>query len=272
MTGAGRGIGRTIALQLARGGWTVHAGVRKLDDGERLAAEAPAGTIKPVVVDVTDEAAVKKLPDAVGGSLDALVNNAGISGGAPLEAVPLDDVRQQFEINVIGLISVTQAVLPLLRASNGRLVLIGSVSGRVAAPMLGPYSASKYAVEALADTFRRELVPWGIKVALIEPGSIDTDMWRNADKTATETEAKLSAEHRSLYADQLAGTRKLIARIQKQTAPPEKVADAVEHALTAARPKTRYLVGRDARVQATLGMLAPDKGLDFIMAKVGGAR
>ena len=162
-------------------------------------------------------------------------------------------------------------MLPLLRASRGRIVLIGSVSGRVAAPLLGAYTASKFALEGLADTLRLELRPWGIRVALIEPGSIDTDMWRDADRSAAEVEANLSPEHRELYAGHLAATRKLIARIQRHTAPPERVAATVERALTTRKPKARYLVGNDAKAQVALRMALPDAAFDAILGRVGGA-
>jgi NAD(P)-dependent dehydrogenase (short-subunit alcohol dehydrogenase family) len=288
VTGASRGIGREIALRLARDGWLVHAGVRRGEDGERLltdatgtgagtvagtgaAAGATAGRIAPVILDVADASSIAALATQLQ-QLDALVNNAGMVVSGPVEGVLIEDLRQQFEVNVVGQVAVTQAVLPLLRASRGRVVFIGSVSGRVSAPMLGPYSASKFAIEGIADALRVELRPWRIRVALIEPGSIDTDLWRRADETADEMEAKLSPPNLQLYRDQIAGTRKLAARIQKQTSPAAKVADAVEHALTAARPRARYLVGTDARVQTASRALLPAAVFDAILARVSGGR
>lgn len=178
VTGAGRGIGRATALRLAASGWTVHAGVRRAEDGEALVAASPGGRLHPVLLDITDAAqiaaAVSTLPDR----LDAVVNNAGVVVPGPVEAVALDALRRQLEINVVGQIAVTQAVLPRLRTARGRVVFVSSVSGRVSAPMMGLYSASKYALEALADALRMELRPWRVGVVLVEPGAIDTDTLR----------------------------------------------------------------------------------------------
>jgi NAD(P)-dependent dehydrogenase (short-subunit alcohol dehydrogenase family) len=270
VTGASRGIGRAITTRLASKGWQVYAGVRSIEDAERLRAERPAVT--PVLVDVTDDAAVKALPDQLDGRLDALVNNAGVVVSGPIEGLALDELRRQFEVNVVGQVAVTQAVLPLLRQSAGRIVFTSSVSGRVSAPLLGAYSGSKYALEAVVDALRVEVRPWKIRVSLVEPGSIDTDIWRKAQETADEVETSLKPEHRDLYRQHIAGTRKLVSRIQKQTSPPGKVADAVERALTASRPRARYVVGADARAQLALKAATPTPMLDAVLARVGGIR
>src|SRR4051812_28820003 len=182
VTGASRGIGRATALRLAASGWDVRAGVRSETDGALLAAEA--GGITPVVLDVTDDDQVAALDAVLPERLDAVVNNAGVVIAAPVEGLALADLRHQLEVNVVGQVAVTQAVLPRLRASRGRVVFVSSVSGRVSAPFMGAYSASKYALEALADALRLELRPWGVAVSLIEPGAIDTDVWRNAQDQA----------------------------------------------------------------------------------------
>ena len=257
ITGAGRGIGRAAALRLAEAGWDVHAGVRRAED-------APAGErITPVVLDVTDDAQVAALDEALPDRLDAVVNNAGVVMPGPVEALALDDLRRQLEVNVTGQVAVTQAVLPRLRASHGRVLFVSSVTGRVATPLMGAYAASKFAIEGLADALRVELKPFGVAVVLIEPGSIDTDLWRHADESAGEAEAAMKPEHRELYAEHMAGMRSVIPRIQKQASPVDTVAAAIEKALTAERPRARYLVGADARAQVALRAALPTRALDY---------
>jgi len=268
LSGASTGIGRASAERLTRAGWRVLAGARSDADLESL-AQLP-GT-EPIRLDVTSDDDVAAVAARVSGRLDALVNNAGIAVGGPIEGIPVEDLRNQLEVNVVGQVAVTQAVLPRLRAAQGgRIVFISSASGRVSAPMLGPYSASKFAIEAIADSLRLELRPWGIGVVLVEPGSIDTDMWRKVQDTVDESEASLSPENRALYAGHTAGLRRMAARIQKQTSPVEKVAEAVLKALTAERPKARYLVGADARIQLALQAGLPRRAFDAAVAKASG--
>jgi len=255
VTGASRGIGRATVLHLATLGWEVAAAARDVADLESLVAEAPAGRVTAIALDVTDAAHLAALDAALPARVDALVNNAGIAIGGPIEALPLDELRRQLEVNVVGQVAVTQALIPRLRTSRGRIVFVSSISGRVSVPMTGAYNASKYALEALADALRLELRTWGIKVSLVEPGAIDTDIWRKVDETVDATVAALSDEHRALYARHLEGTRRTTKRVQDQTSPVDKVTAAIEKALTAPRPKARYLVGVDARVQAALGAL-----------------
>lgn len=255
VTGASRGIGRATALHLASLGWEVLAGARDVADLDALIAQAPAGRITAVALDVTDAAHLQALDAALPTRVDALVNNAGIAVGGPIEALPLDELRRQLEVNVVGQVAVTQTLIPRLRGSRGRIVFVSSISGRVSVPMTGAYNASKYALEALADALRLELRTWGIKVSLVEPGAIDTDIWRKVDETIDATVADLSAEHLALYAGHLEGLRRTTTRVQKQTSPVTKVTAAIEQALTATRPKARYLVGVDARVQAAIGAL-----------------
>ena len=261
LTGASRGIGQATALKLAASGWEVFAGVRRAEDGAALLAASPAGRITALVLDVTDATQIDALEQTLPERIDALVNNAGIVVSGPVEGVTIDDLRHQLEVNVVGQVAVTQALLPRLRASRGRVVFVSSISGRVSSPMLGAYSASKFALEGLADALRMELRRWGIRVALIEPGAIDTDMWRLAPDTARETEAALAPQLRELYAEHLAGIKKTIPRVAKQASPADRVADAVERALSAPRPRARYVVGTDARVQAVIAAL-PTRAAD----------
>jgi NAD(P)-dependent dehydrogenase (short-subunit alcohol dehydrogenase family) len=270
ITGASRGIGRAASLHLAGLGWDVYAGVRNPDDGAALAGEAPGARIVPVVLDVTDSAQIAALDQALPERVDALVNNAGIVVSGPIEGLAIDELRHQLEVNVVGQIAVTQALLPRLRDAKGRIVFISSVSGRVSVPLVGAYSASKFAVEGLADALRMELRRWGIEVVLIEPGAIDTDLWRLAPDTAREAEESLSDDVRTLYADHLAGVRKTIPRMQKQAASTDAVAAAVARALSATRPRARYLVGADARGQVALTAALPTRASDALFARLTG--
>jgi NAD(P)-dependent dehydrogenase (short-subunit alcohol dehydrogenase family) len=269
VTGAGRGIGLATVQRLAAAGWDVIAGVRQEQDGERVAALAP-GRITTATLDVTDAGQVAALGDVVAGQLDAVVNNAGVAVTGPLEALVLADLRLQLEINVTGQLAVTQAVLPALRASRGRIVFVSSLSGRVANPMMGAYNASKYALEGMADALRMEVSPWGVKVVLVEPAQTDTDLWRNADETVEQTVAALSDEHRRLYKKHITGMRKVVRLSQKMAAPVEGAAAVIEKALTDRRPRARYVVGTPARVQARMLALTPTPVLDFLMKTASG--
>ena len=228
-----------------------------------------------VAADLTDEAAIEHLFDAAAERmerLDAVVNNAGVAVDGPIEALDLDDVRRQLEINVVAQIAVTQVVLPLLRASRGRVVFVSSLSGRISTPMTGIYNASKFALEAVADALRVELRPWRIPVVLVEPGPTATDMWGGALQQHEAMVAGLSAEHRALYAKHIEGTKGLIAQMQKRAVPVEKVASVVEKAVTARRPRARYPVGFGGRAQAMSAALTPTPVLDAVFARVSGAR
>jgi NAD(P)-dependent dehydrogenase (short-subunit alcohol dehydrogenase family) len=230
----------------------------------------PTGQVTPVLLDVTDAAQVAALPEQLPPKLDAVVNNAGIVIGGPVEAVAIDQVRRQLEVNVVGPLAVTQAVMPLIRAARGRVVFVSSVGGRVSSPATGVYAASKYAIEALADALRIELRPWGVHVALIEPGAINTDMWRTALETADATEAAMTPEHRALYAGHIDGIRPTIKRIQKAAVSPDKVAAAIEKAVVSARPRPRYVIGIDARIQLAVRGLLPTRAGDAAFAKLTG--
>ena len=248
ITGASRGIGRASALRLDRKGFDVIAGVRSEEAGRRLAAEA-SDRLRVVQIDVADKASVRAAAETVGDRLDVLVNNAGIAVGGVIEALPLADLRHQLEVNVVGQVAVTQALLPALRATSGRIVFISSVSGRASVPALTPYAASKFAIEAIADGLRVELRAWGIDVVLVEPGSIDTDIWRAGEAQLDTTVAAMSDEHRRLYGPLLEGTRKLVAQTAKRAAPVDKVTDVIEEAVTrpAPVPATSWASTRGSR-------------------------
>jgi NAD(P)-dependent dehydrogenase (short-subunit alcohol dehydrogenase family) len=266
ITGASTGIGRATAVRLARAGFDVLAGVRREEDGAALHADD--GRIEPVLVDVTDAGQIAALGERVAGApLAGLVNNAGIAVAGPLEGIPLDDVRRQYEVNVFGLLAVTQALLQSIRAGHGRIVNIGSIGGRINTPFVGPYSSSKAAVRSLSAALRRELRPWGIHVALVEPGALDTPIWRKGEEGAKETIAALPEHVRTLYARPLDALVAATRRIAAGASSPDDAAEAIEHALTARRPRTLYTVGREARIQGALHSLLPARAFDALVAR-----
>ena len=269
VTGASRGIGRSIAEHLAGQGWDVIAGVRTQQDADALTAVNPQH-ISAVILDVTDDADLAQLEATLPADLDAVVNNAGIVVSGLMETLSSDEWRRQLEVNVIGALAVTRAVLPRLRRSKGRIVFISSISGRVSAPVVGAYSASKFALEAAADAMRMELRPWGVSVVLVEPAQTDTDLWRNADTVASELEQALSTAHRALYAKHIAGFRKSIPMSQRLAVAAERVAEVVEQALTVKRPRARYVVGLGPRLQVALVTHLPARLRDFALRKMYG--
>lgn len=269
ITGASTGIGAACALHLDRLGYQVFAGVRRSQDGEALRLKA-SPRLTPVLLDVTDANAIQRarefVQERVGeAGLCGLINNAGIAVAGPLEAVPLSDLRRQLEVNVIGQVAVTQAFLPLLRAGPGRIINMGSIAGRATMPLMGPYSASKHALEAMTDALRLELLPWGIHVSIIEPGAIATPIWDKSNKDAAALEAASPADMNRLYAGAIAAVRNAVAEAARRAISPEAVVAAVVHALTAPRPRTRYLVGWDAKIRALMVKLLPDRLADKLL-------
>lgn len=272
ITGASTGIGAACACHLDRLGFLVFAGVRKAQDGTAL-RQRGSGRLVPLLVDVTDADSIQKAKEFVAGrvgqaGLFGLVNNAGIAVAGPLEAVPIADLRQQFEVNAIGQVAVTQAFLPLIRQARGRIVNMGSIAGRAAMPLMGPYSASKFALEAITDALRLEVQQWGIHVTIVEPGAIATPIWEKSGQDAADLEAATPEELRTLYAAAIAGVKEVVAEAAKRAIPPDVVAKVVEQALTASRPKTRYLVGADAKIRALMVKLLPDRLADRLLTRV----
>lgn len=263
VTGAGRGIGLATTRRLAAAGWTVHAAARS--DAHR----AELGSIEnvvPVELDITSESDVAALPGRLPDRLDGLVNNAGIAVHGPIEALSRADVARQLDVNVAAQVAVTQAVLPALRAARGRIVFVSSVSGRVATPGTGIYCASKYAVEGLADALRIELRPWRIGVSLVEPGPTRTDMWTGVFDDFDAATAAMSEEHRSLYRKQISGMRRLLPAMQRSAVDPDVVATRIEHALTARRPRRRYLCDTASRAQVVATGLTPQLITDRVIS------
>ncbi|KAA0114139.1 SDR family NAD(P)-dependent oxidoreductase [Mycolicibacterium sp. P9-22] len=267
VTGAGRGIGRTIAEQLAAHGWDVIAGVRSEADGAALTAVDPQ-RISAIILDVTDDAQIDALEEELPAQLDAVVNNAGIVMAGPMETLTSEQWRKQLDVNVVGQLAVTRAVLPRLRASHGRVLFISSVNGRMSTPLIGAYAASKFALEAAADALRMELTPWRIPVVLIEPAQTDTDMWRTAGTMVDDVEAALTPAERDLYGRHVTGMRKSVPISQRMAVAPEKVSDVVRAALTAKRPRARYVVGVGPRLQVSLMTNLPARVRDRVLRTV----
>jgi NAD(P)-dependent dehydrogenase (short-subunit alcohol dehydrogenase family) len=270
ITGASTGIGRACAIALDRHGFRVLAGVRREQDGEALREESPR--IEPVIIDVTDQATI----DAAAKQIDqlfGLVNNAGITVAGALEFLPVDDIRRQFEVNVFGQIAVTQAFLPKIRASKGRIVFMSSVGWRVpSSPFMSPYNGSKHALESFGDALRVELQPSGIDVVLIEPGSIATPIWEKSIAAANDIRKAMPPEFEERYGPAADKAEKLAALSGKRGIPAEKVAQVVVHALVAEKPKPRYVIGRDAKIQKALFAVLPDRARDAMFARLTGLR
>lgn len=274
ITGASTGIGRATALHLDSKGWRVFAGVRKEDDAASL-REAGSERLTPLMLDVTDAAQIAAAAERIGeevgeAGLDGLVNNAGIAVPGPLETLPVDDFKRQIEVNLTAHVAVTQAMLPSIRRARGRIVFITSIGGLMAFPMFGAYHAAKFGLEAVGDVFRQELRPWGIKVVVIEPGSIATPIWERGLEEVDTLSARAGEDHVGLYGKAIEAYREVARKTGARGIPPERVAAKIEHALSARRPRTRYLVGADARGQAFLVRLLPDRLVDWVVARATG--
>ena len=262
VTGASTGIGRATAMMLAELGATVYAGTRDAASGYGLGPY-----VRPVRLDVTNDVEIVDVAAQIE-RLDALVNNAGIAVTGPLEFLPLDELRRQLEVNTLGALAVTQACLPALRRTRGRIVNVSSISGRAVLPLYGPYAASKYALEALSDALRRELRPAGIHVSVIQPGAIATPIWERGTARADALWEALPPVAHERYGQLVSTIRAEAMKQPEEGAPPEAVARVIATALTARRPRTRYLVGRDAKLQATLAHLLPGRAMDVLLAAV----
>jgi NAD(P)-dependent dehydrogenase (short-subunit alcohol dehydrogenase family) len=268
ITGASTGIGEACARDLAERGYRVFAGVRKESDAERLSREITRKLV-PLFLDVTEPEQIAQAVKTVGDrGLAGLINNAGVVVGGPLEIVPIERLRMQLEINVIGQAAVTQAFLPHLRRAKGRVINIGSISGRIAMPMIGPYAISKFGLEAFSDALRRELHPWGIHVSLIEPGAIATPIWKKAIDRVDGVLEKMPDEARKLYGNSVEAARKAALKAAKEAIPVEEVVKVVHHALTAPKPKTRYLIGKEAKMSAFMDWLISDRAMDWMIRKM----
>ena len=271
VTGASSGIGRATALRLAREGFTVFAGVRKEEDGRALRSEAP--NVQPVHIDVTDResiaAAAGEVSSAIGGTgLAGLVNNAGIATVGPIEYVPVDQIRNELEVNVLGAIAITQAFLPMVRQAVGRIVNIGSVGDRFTPPFGGALCASKSALRSVTEALRMELRPWGIHVCLIEPAAIATP---GVDKTESSGERLLRSlppEAARRYEDMLRSFLEHSMARERAGSPPDVVASVVLRALTARSPRALYPAGKGSRLLRILPGILSARILDVMRLKL----
>jgi NAD(P)-dependent dehydrogenase (short-subunit alcohol dehydrogenase family) len=271
ITGASRGIGEACALRLNKEGFHVFAGVRKVTDAEALKQKA-SSALTPIIIDVTDHQSIQAALEVVSGAtgetgLQGLVNNAGIAVAGPLEFVPISDLRQQIEVNVIGQIAVTQAFMPLIRKGIGRIVNMGSMEGLMAMPFVGPYCASKFAMEALTDCLRMELKPWGISVSIVEPSIIKTRILENSINAAEDMVRAMSKQGYELYAPSVSAARKAADKIVNSAIASDEVVRAIIHALTSRKPKTRYVVGQYAKLAAIARRLLSDGMRDWYICR-----
>jgi NAD(P)-dependent dehydrogenase (short-subunit alcohol dehydrogenase family) len=270
VTGASSGIGEATAFHLGSLGFRVFGGVRKDADAERL-SERGGERLTPVKLDVTDAGSIdstrEQIDEAAPEGLSGLVNNAGVSVTGPVEFIPIDEFRRQLEVNLLGQVAVTQAFLPAIRRARGRIVNVSSIGGRIALPLMSPYNASKFALEAVSDSLRREVRRFGVHVAVIEPGAIRTAIWEKGTVAADEMMEGAPPEAEQLYGELVRGMRAQADEATGRAIEPVEVARVVEHALTAARPRTRYVIGRDAKLRARLSGLLPDRAFDRLIER-----
>ena len=263
VSGASTGIGAATVRALAERGIVAFAGVRKEEDAQRIAGE----NVRPVMLDVTDAASIARALETVkatGAELFGVVSNAGVALGGPLETLPIEQLRHQFEVNVFGALALVQAALPLMHENEGRVVFVGSISGRLATPYIGPYSASKFALRAIADVMRVELGPAGIGVSLIEPGSVKTPIWEKGRERRDELETLVARSGRKHYRVALASLFDTTRSEERAAMRVEVVSDAILHALTDATPRPTYLLGPGVRLRSFLAVL-PSRWRDRAM-------
>jgi len=268
ITGASSGIGEACALHFDKKGYRVFAGVRKESDAEALRKKA-SERLTVLMMDVTDPDSLRAAARSIDRKeISGLVNNAGIAVSGPLELIPLDRLREQFEVNVFGTVAAIQAFMPLLRQGRGRIINIGSIGGRLALPLNGPYAASKFAIEAITDSLRMELREWGMHVAVIEPGAVRTEIWGKGMKRAEEMIQQFPESGLDLYRYLIGKVTEAAKDAARTAIDPAEVVKAVDHALTSAKPKTRYVVGKDAKMRLWLNHLPDKKKENLIMKKI----
>jgi NAD(P)-dependent dehydrogenase (short-subunit alcohol dehydrogenase family) len=260
VTGASTGIGAATARELARRGFHVLAGVRRTKDADALRAPG----IEPVILDITEPGHIAELAARVD-TLRALVNNAGISVNAPVEALPLDEWRRLFEVNLFGHVAVTQALLPALLRDTGRVINISSVGGKIAMATYGPYAGTKFAMEAVSDALRRELAPSGVRVVVVEPGGVRTEMADRGIATTSGLAAAMSPEHQQRYGPLVRAVIKQATAFTASGTSAEDAAKVIAKAVTTAKPRARYTIGRDAALLTRLSRILPDRLLDRVV-------
>jgi NAD(P)-dependent dehydrogenase (short-subunit alcohol dehydrogenase family) len=272
ITGASSGIGYATVMRLARRGTIVYAGVRRQADAELVAREGGTN-VRPLILDIADSVSIARAQTAISRASDialaGLVNNAGVAVAGPLELLPMDELRKQFDVNFFGAIEMTQAFLPLLRETGGRIVNVSSIGGKLAAPFVGAYASSKFALEAASDALRLELRPFGVSVALVEPGAVNTPIWQRSSEASRAVFNGLAPLARESYETMIANMTRLAEQMEKRGIPPERVAEAIERALYAPRPRARYLVGADARMRLFVARLPEGLRDKIVAAAIG---
>lgn len=268
ISGCSSGIGQGIAEALAEKSWVVYAGVRSETDYKHL--DGLSENIFPVYLDVTKEEQISACFERISekhDKVDVLINNAGIATGAPIEASEMQVWRKLFDVNVFGLVALTKKTLPLIRNAKGRIINISSISGLVATPFMGTYAASKFAVEALSDSLRREVKDQGVHIALIEPGPIKTKIW---DKAMQESKAALEAYDsniKKVYGKAIENFRSVIEDAVEEAVPVNEVTKVLMHACTSDKPKTRYIISKNKNLIRIIRSL-PDKLADKLILEV----
>jgi len=265
VTGASTGMGAATVRELASRGYHVFAGVRREEDGR--AFDSPR--IRPVILDITKPAQIADLVariDADGRPLRGLINNAGIAVNAPVEVLPMEEWRRQFDVNFFGHIEVTQALLPALFRSGGRVVMMSSVGGRLAQPTYGAYSGSKFALEAVSDSLRRELAPHGVKVVIVEPGAVRTEMVGRGGVTARKLAAEMTPDQDRRYGGLIHAILAQSDGFLRDGVDAATAATIIAGAATTPKPRTRYTIGRDAALLTRLARILPDRALDRVLA------
>ncbi|MGB7871419.1 MAG: SDR family oxidoreductase [Mycobacterium sp.] len=266
VTGASTGMGAATARELARRGFHVLAGVRREIDADALRGDG----IEPHILDITVESDVAAIADRVaadplGRPLRALINNAGIAVNAPVEALPIAEWRRQFEVNLFGHVAMIQALMPSLLHSSGTVVNISSVGGKVALPTYPAYAGTKFALEALSDSMRREVNDLGVKVVVVEPGAVKTEMAQRGVATADRLKAGMTADQLERYGGLIDAMSNLARSFDTDGVPAERAAKVIANAATAPRPRTRYTIGRDAAILLRLSRVVSDRFLDRVV-------
>lgn len=267
ITGTSTGIGNATTKELASRGYFILAGVRREIDADAIRAE----NIEPIILDITNETHIANLvkrlqEDPEKRPLRALINNAAIEINAPLEVLELSKWRKQFDVNVFGQVAMIQALLPALFHSRGTIVNISSISGKAAMARYGPYASTKFALEGLSDALRRELEPFGIKVIVIEPGGVTSPMSLQVRQKAAQITSEMTAEHRNRYGPMMHAMVSLAESYIKNAVSAEKAAEIIANTLAGKKPRTRYIIGKDAAMIRFMNWLLPDRWLDNILA------
>ncbi|MEW1561444.1 SDR family oxidoreductase [Streptomyces sp. NPDC093509] len=265
VTGASTGMGASTARELARRGFHVLAGVRRDRDADAIRATG----VEPAILDITEPEQVEALAARIAAdsrTLHALVNNAGVQVNAPVEALPMAEWRRVFEVNLFGHIVVTQALLPELLRTKGRVINISSIGGKYAMATYGAYAGAKFALEAVSDSLRREVAPLGVQVVVVEPGGVRTEIAARGIATANDLAARMTPEQDRRYGDLVRANNRLMASGTASGLTADAAAQVIVKAVTTRRPRPRYTAGRDAALIMRLGRLLSDRTLDRILA------